>query len=102
MENTPYSEEITALGVFYQEVKESELSKKGIRDYTSGVVKSSVLPRHIQEISHINQEQHQREKQISSNIELVNARAQDLEMSSNQFIDGEEAYQRLLQAKNMD
>lgn len=47
MTNTPYTEEISALTAFHQEVKDGEVAKKGIRDFTNGTVKSVILPRHI-------------------------------------------------------
>ena len=46
--------------------------------------------------------EYEREALIVKNLELVRARAQDLEQSSKQFVDGEQAYQRLAQAKELD
>ncbi len=50
----------------------------------------------------ISKEHHERATLILRNVELVNARALDMEQSSKQFIDGEQAYQRLAQAKELD
>ena len=102
MSKTPYSEEISALATFFQEVKESEISKKGIRSFANGTVKSTILPRHIEETARASSEEFARERHITNNLQHIQSQAQDLEMSSNQFIDGEEAYQRLLKAKKME
>lgn len=47
---TPYSQEMSSLIDFFDEVKNSEISKRGIYDFTTGTVKSSVLPRHLKDI----------------------------------------------------
>ena len=78
---TPYNDDITRLVDFFKEIKDSELSKKGIRDFTSGTVKEQVLPRHIRDTGDINREQLLREKRIASNLDIVQARSQDLELS---------------------
>ena len=44
---TPYSEEISSLIEFFKEIKESKLSQKGVRDFATGTVKDTVIPRHI-------------------------------------------------------
>lgn len=87
---------------FYDEVKASELSKRGIHDFATGTVKSSILHRHIKDIGDVNVYQNQREQRISDNIDKVVARSLDLEESSNAFLSGEEAYQRLAQARNLE
>ena len=86
---TPYSEEISRIVDFFQEIKDSELSRKGIRAFTTGTVKEAVLPRHIRDTGDVNREQLLLEKEIATNLELVQERSQDLELSSNQFMSGE-------------
>lgn len=78
---TPYNEDITRLVAFFDEIKDSELSRRGIRDFTSGAVKEQILPRHIRDTGEVNREQLLRERQIASNLDQVQARSQDLELS---------------------
>ena len=59
---TPYNDDITRIVAFFDEIKDSELSRKGIRDFTSGAVKEQILPRHIQDTGDVNKEQLLREK----------------------------------------
>ena len=53
---TPYSDQITGLTDFYHAAKESEMAKKGIKAFTNGKVKDSVLPRHIRDSGSVNDE----------------------------------------------
>lgn len=76
---TPYTDVIAAASAFVEEVKVSEIANKGTKDYANGVAKSMVLPRHLKDVKQLSVDQHEREVMIARNIELVRARAQDLE-----------------------
>ena len=102
MQTTPYTEQIEALGKFFDEVKESDLAKRCTKDFAEGTARSHVLPRHLESQRILAAQYFDKESQIARNIELVRARSQDLELSASQFLGGEEAYQKLLQAKKLD
>mmetsp|Transcript_10839 Transcript_10839/g.13666 ORF Transcript_10839/g.13666 Transcript_10839/m.13666 type:complete len:127 (-) Transcript_10839:368-748(-) len=73
-----------------------------MKEFANGFAKARVLPVHLENMRKLSAEQFERETQIVRNIELVQARAEDLKQSSTQFLDGEEAYQRLARAKQLD
>lgn len=102
MTKTPYTEQIESVSQLLEEVKDSDLQKRGTKDFANGTAKAFVLPRHIEGNKKISAEQYEMESIISQNIELVGARAEDLQLSSNQFLRGEEAYKRLSKARELD
>ena len=71
MDRTPYSDGIDQIDNFFDDVKDSELAKKGTRDFAEAFVKAQVLPHHLEEMGRLSYEQNQREELIAKNIELV-------------------------------
>lgn len=105
IDKTPYTAEINAAIAFYDEAIDSDVAKKGVKDYASGTAKDIVLRQMYHDakiVEKVSTDEYEREALIVKNLELVRARAQDLEQSSKQFVDGEQAYQRLAQAKELD
>ena len=58
---TPYTEAIDGVANLFTEVRESDLSKRAVRDLGNGTAKSMVLPRHLQEMKTISAELNARE-----------------------------------------
>lgn len=102
MTKTPYTSQIDAAWQLLEAVKDSELQKKGTKDFADGTAKAFILPRHIDNIKRLSEKQCEMETIIGQNLDLVAARAEDMELSSNQFFSGEDAYQRLSKAKELD
>ena len=78
------------------------MAKHGIKDFAEGTARAIIIPKHLGHMRDLSQDQHEREEAIVRDMELVRARSQELEHSSSLFLAGEEAYQRLLQAKKLD
>ena len=95
IDKTPYTGEIKDAMDFYDEFKESDMAKKGTADYAEGYARNSVLPIHLQNMNLLHAEEQKLQAQISMNLELVQTRTRDLQLSTEQFIDGESAYERL-------
>ena len=82
MTKTPYSEDIAAAVALFEEVRDSDLAKKGTADFAEGVARSEIIPRHLSNMKKLSSDQHKLETQITSNLNLVRARASDIEASS--------------------
>ena len=56
VDRTPYSDGIDQIDNFFDDVKDSELAKKGTRDFAEAFVKAQVLPHHLEEMGRLSQE----------------------------------------------
>ena len=83
MTKTPYTPQIDSAWELLEEVKDSELQKRGTKDFANGTAKAFILPRHIKKMEKISEQQRDMETVIGHNLDLVSARAEDLELSSN-------------------
>ena len=47
IDKTPYTAEINELTSFFHEIRDSELAKRGTKDFANGLVKKRTLPLHL-------------------------------------------------------
>ena len=50
---TPYTAQISDTESFFNEMKDSDLAKRGIKDFSDGHAKETILPRHLKNLQKV-------------------------------------------------